>query len=729
MALAGVLVGALAGVLGGCAQVAGLDGYSPGDASAGGGAGSNALTPASDGSAVIEETRDGSVSTSGDANAVRDATVASDAGPPADTGPPEAGPLADVGEAEDSASPDSEPGEGDDAAGCPASTPTRCDGVCVDEQTSAGNCGGCGASFACASGQACVSGQCLGCGTTCPLSTATQFACAAGGCNTAGGACTAAGQSCHCATDSQCKSGACVPISGENDVSCGSSCTGTGAADGFGCALVAPGIPAACMGLSFGYSPSNFAPRSYTPPSTSTTINCNTTYSSTSHTFTGWCSGQTAPTIYPSVAQASGHVVDLLAFAELTIDAGDTLTLTGSNPVILAVYGSATIGGVIDASAQGSTPGAGATACAVGTSGGGASGASYTAGMDTSAAGGGGGGLAVAGGAGDSSSYNGVDGGPTTGTDSDGTAGGGAHGGSSVVPLSGGCPGGAGAAGTAGNAGGAGGAGGGGVQLSVAGTISGTGTIEANGSAAAVGASVSPAVATNDGAGGGGGGSGGDILIESSGSNPLAVQASGGPGGAGGTGYGADTTSANTWSGFAGGNGGTNTGGSTAIPTNGGPPTLRGKSYSGGGGGGGGGYGWIKVNSGGSAPAFTCATTLSPAPVCNAAHTECLCVADSDCSSGKCVNASSQCTGGCSGSGAADGTACQVLASVATAWSCTTGACDTVTAPGGACGGAGIPCWCTTDSQCGTGHCAAWAGCSSGACTGSGIPDGMNCTP
>ena len=46
-----------------------------------------------------------------------------------------------------------------------------------------------------------------------------------------------------------------------------------------------------------------------------------------------------------------------------------------------------------------------------------------------------------------------------------------------------------------------------------------------------------------------------------------------------------------------------------------------------------------------------CTTTLTPAPVLNSAKTACLCVADSDCSSGKCVNKDSQCTGTCTGSG------------------------------------------------------------------------------
>jgi hypothetical protein len=584
---------------------------------------------------------------SGDAKAGSDAPSGPDATTVADA---TSGP--DASEAADSAGERSQGPDGEsDASTCPASTPTTCGGMCVDEQTDVDSCGGCGGAFACATGQACVSGQCLGCGTTCPLSRVSTYSCSAGGCNAAGGACTAAGQGCYCTSNSQCKSGACVETTGQNDVSCGAGtrCSGTGASDGFGCTLAAPGIPAACTGPTFGYSPSNFSPGSYASPATPTTINCNTTYSSSTHSFTGWCSGQTAPTIYSSVTQPGGHVVDLLAFEGLTLDAGNTWTLTGTNPVVLAVYGAATISGVIDASAQGGTPGAGASACAVGAAGGGASGASYTAGSGMGASGGGGGGLAVAGGAGGFSMYNGVDGGPTTGTESDGTAGGSAHATSSVVPLTGGCSGGTGAAGTASNAGGAGG---GGVQLSAASTISGSGTIKANGSAGGAGASVSPAVMTNDGAGGGGGGSGGDILVESASSTSLRLRAYGGGGGAGGIGYGADTTSANTWAGFPGGNGGTNSGGSTVAPTNGGPPPLRGKSYTGGGGGGGGGYGWTKVNTG-AGLVYACTATLSPAPVCNAAHTACLCVADADCSSGKCVNTSGHClTTMCTGGGA-----------------------------------------------------------------------------
>ncbi len=501
-----------------------------------------------------------------------------------------------------------------------------------------------------------------GCGATCPGSAAGT--CPVGGCNAPSGACISAGQPCSCIRDSDCKSGKCVKTSGRNELSCGGGCTGTGAADGLGCALAAPGIPAACAAPSFVYTPSNFVPASYTPPATATTIDCNTTYNSTTHAFTGWCAGQTAPAIYSNFPQSGGPSVDILAFRALTLDAANTLTLTGDNPIIIAVYGAADLSGVIDASAQGSTPGPGATACAAGAGGGGVPGPSSPAGTDPGAAGGGGGGLAAGGGAGDFSTYSGVGGNPATGTDNIGASGGSAHGSSAVVPLTGGCSGGAGADGSPGNAGGGGGAGGGGVQLSVAGTISGSGTIKTNGSAGGTGASASPALAHTSGAGGGGGGSGGAILIESPSTSSLTLQTSGGPGGGGGTGYGADTTSTNTWSGIPGGAGGTNSGVSTGAPGSGGPPGERGQSYSGGGGGGGGAYGRTKINTG-AAPVYACTTTLSPAPVCNAAHSSCLCVADSDCSSGKCVNASTECTGTCTGAGSADGADCQLIVSVA----------------------------------------------------------------
>ena len=125
-----------------------------------------------------------------------------------------------------------------------------------------------------------------------------------------------------------------------------------------------------------------------------------------------------------------------------------------------------------------------------------------------------------------------------------------------------------------------------------------------------------------------------------------------------------------------------------------------------------------------------CTTTLTPAPVPNSAKTACLCVADSNCSSGKCVNADSRCTATCSGSGPADSEGCVTATSVANAWSCSMGNCDNVSSPSGKCTAAGAPCWCTSDSQCPSGaQCASWAGCASGSCTGSGTGNAFHCVP
>jgi hypothetical protein len=120
-------------------------------------------------------------------------------------------------------------------------------------------------------------------------------------------------------------------------------------------------------------------------------------------------------------------------------------------------------------------------------------------------------------------------------------------------------------------------------------------------------------------------------------------------------------------------------------------------------------------------------TSLSPAPVSDPSHTACLCVADSNCASGKCVNANSQCTGSCTGSGVADSANCQLLTSATTGWTCSSGNCNDVTSPTGTCTAAGVPCWCTNDAQCMGSKCAPWVGCMSGACTGTGATDAFNC--
>jgi hypothetical protein len=57
---------------------------------------------------------------------------------------------------------------------------------------------------------------------------------------------------------------------------------------------------------------------------------------------------------------------------------------------------------------------------------------------------------------------------------------------------------------------------------------------------------------------------------------------------------------------------------------------------------------------------YSCPTPLSPEPTCNSDHSACVCVDDSDCSSGKCLSAG-QCTGACTGFGAADKTQCELV--------------------------------------------------------------------
>ncbi|MGO9836328.1 MAG: hypothetical protein ACLP1X_19165 [Polyangiaceae bacterium] len=534
---------------------------------------------------------------------------------------------------------------------------------------------------------------------------ATSWACPKGGCNGAGGACSASGP-CFCTGDSQCNGGKCVKVTGQNDVSC-ATCTGTGAADGFDCQLGSPGIPASCA-VGFGYTPSNFAPATYTPPSAATTIDCATTYDSTSHAFTGWCSGQTKPTVTSGVAQSGGPNMDVLAFAGLTIASSGTLTLTGGNAVVLAVYGDATIAGAIHADGATGTSNS-TTAGASGPGGnydcGSSAGTSQPSNGHCSA--GAGGGASAAGGTG----AGGV-GGATA-------AGGTARANASLKPLYGGCPG-----GTSGSwaCQTSGGGGGGALQISVAGTLTVSGTLTANGGSGGTSTCFSGGCGANGyGGGGGGSGSGGAILLEGPSVNTAGatITPNGGTGGDPNT----------TGGGGAGPGGQGGAGGTSASPTggNGTGSTANGcGSYTDCGGGGGGGYGYLTVNGGEGAAAYSCTTTLSPTPVCSSAHSACLCVADSDCATGKCVSAA-QCSGSCSGTGTADVAGCQIVMGAPTAYGCSKGNCSDVTSPSGTCSAVSVSCWCTGDSQCPGGTCVNWPGCAAGACTGSGTPDGFHC--
>jgi hypothetical protein len=294
---------------------------------------------------------------------------------------------------------------------------------------------------------------------------------------------------------------------------------------------------------------SNFAAASYTY-TTAVNFNCGGThtFNTATQTWDTGCCG-TCPTATAPVAQttAGGPQVVILRATSFNVASGTTLRLTGPYPVIFAVQGNATIAGVIDASASGSVAGPGGN-LNCGTS----AGETSAGGSDVfGSSGGGGGGLGTAGGLGGLGDFG------TPGS------GGIARGSAMLSPLLGGCPGGQG-----------GdcpdllvGAGGGAFQVSVAGTLTVTGILRANGGAGLLGC--------GNGGGGSGGGSGGSILLEASllQTSAAVLIASGGAGGPGAAGP-------------AGGPGAT----SSSAP---GSPGLE--STDAGGSGGGGGYGRVLV--------------------------------------------------------------------------------------------------------------------------------------
>src|SRR5262249_40288896 len=121
--------------------------------------------------------------------------------------------------------------------------------------------------------------------------------------------------------------------------------------------------------------------------SPTTTLNCGTTtFDSGTRGWKNFCAGSVVPdfAVFP---QTNGPDIVVLAFRDLNVAAGSKLVLQGSLPVVLAVYGSASVKGSIDASGSGASAGAGGNnACGAsdGTNG-------------TDGGGGGGGGLVTAG--------------------------------------------------------------------------------------------------------------------------------------------------------------------------------------------------------------------------------------------------------------------------------------------------------------------------------------------
>jgi hypothetical protein len=370
------------------------------------------------------------------------------------------------------------------------------------------------------------------------------------------------------------------PVCNSGFVSCDGGCVSAAT----GCASIL--APDACTAgacsapdggvTGFGYTPSHFTPSQYAPPSSATTIDCATTYDSSKHAFIGGCPGMTMPSVASNVAQTGGPSVDVLAFSALTIEAAGTLTLTGSNAVILAVYGDATVVGALHA--DGAT-GASKTATP------GASGPGGNYACDTSA-GTSQGDVHCSGGAGAGGS--GPGGAGAGGVGGNAVAGGTARASASVVPLYGGCPG-----GTSGSwaCQTGGGGGGGAIEIAVAGALLVSGTITARGGDGGTSTCFAAGCGANGyGGGGGGAGSGGAVWLE----GQTVSTASGTIDVGGGTGGEPDTSGGGgTASGGMGGAGGT-----SASPAGGdgtGSTSNVCGSYTECGGGGGGGYGTLTI--------------------------------------------------------------------------------------------------------------------------------------
>ncbi|MGA9524768.1 MAG: hypothetical protein WBV82_25140 [Myxococcaceae bacterium] len=349
----------------------------------------------------------------------------------------------------------------------------------------------------------------------------------------------------------------------------------------------------------FPFKPSNFDPFAF-PPSVrggpyelncTATLQVYPTFDSTPgirQPFTNWCANGGVPPPTPQVVTLSnGSEAVVLPMKGLIIRKQSALRLTGTRPVILAVYGDVSIEGYLFGGALGPLHGPGGGHAAICGNGTGTPGA--TGGLG---GGGGGGGFGSAGGVG--------------GAGQDLTAGGGAgvaNGTATLVPLRGGCGGGAG-----GNGGGAGGGGGGAFQISASGRLTVTGLVGAPGGGG------QGATAPN-GAGGGGGG-GGAIVLEgnhlSFAANAI-ISASGGAGGEGrgpsGPGAG-DGRNGEDGPFFVaevaeGGRGGSSRGGDggdgafgDSVPARTGGNGDRDGGEGGAGGGGGGGVGRIRVNVG-----------------------------------------------------------------------------------------------------------------------------------
>lgn len=501
-----------------------------------------------------------------------------------------------------------------------------------------GNCGydPLPATTACNDGNACTSGElCNGSGTcaggtakTCDTPPNAQCYASTGTCNTSSGDCSYApkssstacsdGKACtsdlcdgagtcvstvSCTPPNECKKtdptcapdGSCqfvVDTTKVGKVCHESGNTGTCAQDG------------TCVGFKYAVT-SNFDPVTLATSNTidDLTIPCATTVDTSPGTPTWTPSGcsYTPPTI-----GVSGGVV-VIAVRNLTVNA--PLRLVGSKPVVLAVYGDATLNADILANSlfTETQQGAGSGLSCAGRAG--------QAGNDNGGdgSGGGGGGFATAGsdgGANDDGSRAGGNGGAVAGA-------------SGFSPLLGGCDGGKGG-GPGGTTQGAGGAGGGALQVSVAGRLTLRSGVTVSGAAGKGGTAAS-----NKTAGGGGGGSGGMLVVEA---DQLVVEANarltanGGGGGegasdpgasvfAGNTGEDGHTVDASRANGGAGGADAGGDGGKGAAGATGPATGSPGTGTHGAGGGGGGAAGRILLRGVTNCLPFDAGAIVSPAYV------------------------------------------------------------------------------------------------------------------
>ena len=359
--------------------------------------------------------------------------------------------------------------------------------------------------------------------------TGTRISCAPRECSVPLGACT---------TD-----GGCLYAALDAGLSCG---------DGGACNVQGACLPA------FPFVPSNVAINDIPVPSSGkVTFNCGPTVIDTGASGAPSVTGSCMPTFgYASITQAGGLSTLVMAFEDLEIAGGSTLSIVGVRPAIIVSMKDILVLGAIEVSA-GAQP---CTGAGVGANG---SGAVYKSG-------GGGGGFASAGGAG--------------GSVTSGAAGGAAGAINLGTQLRGGCPGGLGGGSSARAS-----SGGGALQLVARQTITIAGIINSPGRGGEGG---------GFGNGGNGGGSGGELLLEAQQvvASSGGLTCNGGGGGEAGTGNAGQagqltaTPARGGTDGFAGGAGGD--GAALGIAADAG----EGASFVAGGGGGGGGVGRIRIN-------------------------------------------------------------------------------------------------------------------------------------